>query len=164
MLEKQKQKLHRPTREEYMNDPTSIRVFNVDDHPMLQEGVAAIINSQPDMQLVAQASSGSDAIEKFRGHRPDVTLMDLRLPDMSSIDTHYRYSYRVPRGSYHHADHVRRRRRNSAGPGGRSSGLRAEEYAPTDLVAVIRQVHAGKKRIPSEVAARLAEHLGEENL
>ena len=70
-----------------MNDQAHIQVLNVDDHPLLNEGIAALINNQSDMQLVAQATSGRDAIEKFRGHHPDVTLMDLRLPDMSGIDT-----------------------------------------------------------------------------
>ena len=70
-----------------MSDQTHIRVLGVDDHPLLNEGIAAIITSQPDMQLVAQASSGGEAIQKFREHRPDITLMDLRLPDMSGIDT-----------------------------------------------------------------------------
>jgi DNA-binding NarL/FixJ family response regulator len=70
-----------------MTNAAYIRVLSVDDHPLLNEGIAAIINDQSDMQLVGQATSGSDAIEKFRTHRPDVTLMDLRLPDMSGIDT-----------------------------------------------------------------------------
>src|SRR5258707_6757866 len=69
-----------------MGDQISIRVLSADDHPLLREGIAAIINSQPDMLLVAQASNGSEAIQKFREHQPDVTLMDLRLPDMSGID------------------------------------------------------------------------------
>jgi DNA-binding NarL/FixJ family response regulator len=64
-----------------------IRCSTVDDHPLVNEAIAAIINSQPDMQLVAKATSGSDAVRQFRQHRPDITLMDLRLPDMSGIDT-----------------------------------------------------------------------------
>src|SRR5215510_4978507 len=69
-----------------MNDQIHIRVLSVVDHPLLNEGIACLINNQSDMQLVTQATSSSDAIEKFRGHRPDVTLMDLRLPDMNGID------------------------------------------------------------------------------
>src|SRR3989441_10428794 len=70
-----------------MSDPTRIRVLCVDDHTLLREGIAAIINSQPDMVLIAEASTGTEAIQKFREHRPDVTLMDLRLPDMSGVDS-----------------------------------------------------------------------------
>ena len=70
-----------------MNDQAHIRVLCVDDHPLLREGIAAIINNQPDMLLVAEASNGREAIQKYREYQPDVTLMDLRLPDMSGIDS-----------------------------------------------------------------------------
>jgi DNA-binding NarL/FixJ family response regulator len=147
-----------------MNDPTSIRVFSVDDHPVLQEGVAAIINNQRDMLLVAQASTGNEAIRKFREHRPDVTLMDLRLPDMSGIDamiairTEFREA-RITILTTFQGD-VDIQRALEAG----ARGYVLKSMPPQDLVAVIRRVHAGKKHIPSEVAARLAEHLGEEDL
>ncbi len=116
------------------------------------------------MQLVAQATSGSDAIEKFRGHRPDVTLMDLRLPDMSGIDTMMAIRTEFPDAriimlTTFEGD-VEIQRALAAG----AQGYVLKSMSPKDLVAVIRQVHAGKKRIPSEVAARLAEHLGEEDL
>jgi len=70
-----------------MNTESRIRVFSVDDHPLLREGIAALVNNQPDMVLVAQASTGAEAIQLFTKHLPDVTLLDLRLPDMSGIDT-----------------------------------------------------------------------------
>src|SRR2546422_9090594 len=70
-----------------MSEQTRIRILCVDDHPLLRQGIAAIINNQPDMVLIAEASTGTEAIQKFREHRPDVTLMDLRLPDMSGVDS-----------------------------------------------------------------------------
>jgi DNA-binding NarL/FixJ family response regulator len=147
-----------------MNEQAQIRVFSVDDHPLLNEGIAAIINSQPDMRLVAQATSGGDAIRKFREHSPDVTLMDLRLPDMSGIDTmiairnEFREARIVMLTTFEGDVEIQR----SLEAGAR--GYLLKSMPPKDLIAVIRQVHAGKKRIPSEVAARLAEHLGEEDL
>src|SRR5712671_464829 len=70
-----------------MSDPQLIHILCVDDHPLLREGIAAIINNQPDMLLVAEATNGTEGIEKFGTHQPDVTLMDLRLPDMSGVDS-----------------------------------------------------------------------------
>jgi DNA-binding NarL/FixJ family response regulator len=147
-----------------MNDQAQIRVFSVDDHPLLNEGVAALINSQQDMQLVAQATSGNDAIRKFREHRPDVTLMDLRLPDISGIDTMIAIRNEFPEArivmlTTFEGD-VEIQRALEAG----ARGYLLKSMPPRELVGVIRQVHIGKKRIPSEVAARLAEHLGEEDL
>ena len=147
-----------------MNDQAQIRVLSVDDHPLLNEGIAAIIKNQPDMQLVAQATSGNDAIEKFRQHRPDVALMDLRLPDMSGIDAMIAIRTEFPEArivmlTTFEGD-VEIQRALAAG----ARGYLLKSMPPKDLVAAIRQVHAGKKRIPSEVAARLAEHMGKEDL
>jgi len=147
-----------------MNDQAQIRVLSVDDHPLLNEGIAAIIKNQPDMQLVAQATSGNDAIEKFRQHRPDVALMDLRLPDMSGIDAMIAIRAEFPEAriimlTTFEGD-VEIQRALAAG----ARGYLLKSMPPGDLVAMIRRVHAGKKHIPSEVAARLAEHLGEEDL
>ena len=147
-----------------MNDPASIRVLSVDDHPLLRQGIAAIINSQPDMLLVAEASSGSEGIQKFREHQPDVTLMDLRLPDMSGIDTMIAIrtefsGARIIMLTTFEGD-VEVQRALEAG----ARGYMLKSMPPKDLVEVIRQVHAGKKRVPAELAAQLAEHLSDEAL
>jgi len=147
-----------------MSDPAHIRVFSVDDHPLLREGIAAIINNQSDMQMVAQAATGSEALQLFRQHQPDVTLLDLRLPDMSGIDVLIALRSEFPEArvvmlTTFEGD-VDIRRSLEAG----ARGYMLKNMPPKDLVEVIRQVHAGKKRIPAEVAAQLAEHFGNDAL
>ena len=147
-----------------MSDQARIRVFSVDDHPLLREGIAAIINNQPDMQIVAQAATGSQAILMFRQHQPDVTLMDLRLPDMSGIEAMIAIRTEFPDAriimlTTFEGD-VDIRRSLEAG----ARGYMLKNMPPKDLVEVIRQVHAGKKRIPAEVAAHLAEYFGDDAL
>jgi DNA-binding NarL/FixJ family response regulator len=136
----------------------------VDDHPLLREGITAIINSQPDMTLVAQAATGSEGVQKFREHRPDITLMDLRLPDMSGIDsmiairTEFSEARIVMLTTFEGDVEIQR----SLEAGAR--GYILKSMPPKELVEVIRQVHSGKKRIPAEVAAHLAEHYSDEAL
>jgi DNA-binding NarL/FixJ family response regulator len=141
-----------------------IRVLSVDDHPLLRQGIAAIINSQEDMSLVSQASNGIEAIQQFSEHRPDVTLMDLRLPGMSGIDATIAIRAEFPEAriimfTTSEGD-VEVHRALEAG----ARGYLLKNTPAQDLIEVIRQVHAGKKRIPPEVAAQLAEHMGQENL
>jgi DNA-binding NarL/FixJ family response regulator len=147
-----------------VTDQRKIRVFSVDDHPLLREGIAAIINNEPDMVMVAHAATGRDAIHQFREHRPDVTLMDLRLPDIGGIDAmiaiHNDFpDARIVMLTTFEGD-VEMQRALVAG----ARGYILKSMPPRELVEVIRQVHAGKKRIPPEVAARIAEHVSDEAL
>ena len=147
-----------------MSSASRIRVFSVDDHPLLREGIAALVNNQPDMVLVAQASTGGEAIQLFKEHLPDVTLLDLRLPDMSGIDTLIAIRTAFPDArvimlTTFEGD-VEIHRALQAG----AYGYLLKNMPPSELVDVIRTVHAGKKRIPLEIASQLAEHMGEEAL
>jgi len=147
-----------------MSERARIRVFSVDDHPLLREGISAIINNQPDMVMVALASSGQDAVEQFRKHEPDVTLMDLRLPDKNGIETMIAIRSEFPDArvimlTTFEGD-VEIKRALEAG----ARGYLLKSMPPKELVEVIRQVHAGKKRIPPQLAAQLAEHMSDEAL
>ena len=147
-----------------MSHQARIRILTVDDHPLMREGTAAMIRSQADMLLVAEAANGAEAVQRFREHQPDVTLMDIRLPDRSGIDTLIAIRAEFPEArilmlTTFEGD-VEIQRALQAG----ARGYMLKSMPPSELLAGIREVHAGKKRIPPEVAAHLAEHLGEEAL
>jgi len=143
---------------------TRIRLLSVDDHPLMQQGIATVIRNQPDMLLVAEASNGRDAIRRFQDHRPDVTLMDLRLPDMSRIDAMTSILTQSPEArviiltTFEGDAEIRRALEAGA------CNYVLKSMPPKELMDVIRQVHAGKKRIPPDIAAHLAEHYSDEAL
>ena len=148
----------------HMSDSPRIRVLSVDDHPLLREGLAAIIDGQDDMVMISQAANGAEAIQRFREHRPDVTLMDLRLPDLSGIDAMIAIRSEFPEArivmlTTFEGD-VEIQRALQAG----ARGYLLKSSPPSDLLQTIRQVHAGKKRVPPDVAAQLAEHMSSESL
>jgi len=141
-----------------------IRVLSVDDHPLMQEGITAIINSQSDMWMVATASNGKEAIEAYRALRPDITLMDLRLPDRSGIDVMIAIRAEFPEArvivlTTYDGDAVVQRSLEAGARGFLLKGM-----APRQMIETIRQVHAGRKHIPPEIAAGLAEHFSDETL
>lgn len=147
-----------------MSGDKRIRVISVDDHPLLREGIAAIINSQADMVLVGQASSGAEALQLYRDLRPDVTLMDLRMPGLSGIDAIIAIRAEFPEArlimlTTFEGD-VEIQRALEAG----ARGYLLKNMPPNELLDGIRHVHSGKRRVPPAVAAQLAEHMGEENL
>ena len=147
-----------------MSEQTRIRVLTVDDHPLLREGISTLINSQPDMCIVGEASSGAEALERFRQLRPDITLMDVRLPDKNGIDAMVSIRSEFPNArvimlTTSEGD-VEIQRALAAG----AQGYILKSMPPKDLVEAVRTVHAGRKRIPATIAAHLAEHYADEDL
>ena len=141
-----------------------IRILSVEDHPVFRQGLATILATEPDMVLVGQAANGVEAIAEFRRHRPDITLMDLRLPGTNGTDILI-----AIRGEFPDARIIMLSSSDSDGEIQRAlrsgaSGYVLKSMPQDDLLAVIRSVHAGKRQVPAEVAALLAEHLDEEDL
>jgi DNA-binding NarL/FixJ family response regulator len=141
-----------------------IRILTVDDHPVLRRGIAAILGDEPDMELVAEASNGHEAIAQFREHRPDVTLMDLQMPEMNGIDAILAIRGIVPNARIivltTYSGGAQAVRAFKAG----ASGYLLKSMVRKELVETIRSVHAGRKRIPSEIAVEMAEHQADDQL
>jgi DNA-binding NarL/FixJ family response regulator len=142
----------------------SIRILTVDDHQLLREGIAAVLEGQEDMTLVAQASNGREAVESFRRLRPDITLMDLRMPDMSGIE-----AITAIRGEFPDARIIVLT--TYAGDAQAAAALKAgavgyllKNLVRKELIETIRAVHGGKRRIPPEIATEIAEHVADDEL
>ena len=145
-------------------DSKPIRILTADDHPILRYGIATLVGAEPDMELVAQASTGQEAIEQFRLHQPDVTLMDLQMPGMNGIEAMIAIRSEFPNAriivltTYPGDAQVTR----ALKAGARAYILKGRLAG--ELLETIRAVHAGQRRIPQEVAVDLAEHSGESGL
>ena len=139
-------------------DPSLIRILTVDDHPLLRKGIAALVNVESDMKLVAEASNGEEAIEKFRSFQPDVTLMDIQMPGLNGIETISQILKDFPNARIivltTYSGDAQAARALKAG----ARGYLLKRQVHRELLETIRAVHAGQKRIPQEIAVELVDH------
>ena len=146
------------------NDRNPIRILCVDDHALVRDGIASLLGSQADMQVVAEAGTGLDALEEFRKHRPDITLMDLRMPDMNGIDVMAAILRDYPNARFiiltTYSGDVEIVRALRAG----AQAYLLKGHLRKELFDTIRAVHAGRKRIPPEIASQIAIHTADSNL
>jgi DNA-binding NarL/FixJ family response regulator len=147
-----------------MSASPPIRILTVDDHPIFRNGVAALLASQPDMQLVAEGANGGEAIRQFRTHRPDVTLMDLQMPEMNGLEATIAIRAEFPDARIivltTYVGDVQVLRALQAG----ARAYLLKTLADTELLATIRSVHGGKKMLSPEASYELAEHATDESL
>src|SRR5918992_3784675 len=147
-----------------MNARGPIRILSVDDHPMLRDGIAAVLASEDDMVMVAEASNGREAVEQFRTHRPDVTLMDVQMPEVNGIDAIIKIREEFPDARIivltTYTGDVQAARAFKAG----ASGYLLKSMVRKELIDTIRTIHAGKKRIPAEIAVEMAQHHSDDAL
>jgi DNA-binding NarL/FixJ family response regulator len=148
-----------------MNTPLSpIRILLADDHPVLRQGIQALAGDEHDMEFVAEASNGREAIEQFRKHRPDITLMDLQMPDMNGIDAMIAIRNEFPDARFiiltTYAGDVQVSRALKAG----ARAYLLKSFLRKELLDTIRAVHAGQKRIPSDLATQVADHIADDSL
>jgi DNA-binding NarL/FixJ family response regulator len=147
-----------------MTGSSPIRILTVDDHPVVREGIAGLVGVQPDMTVVAQAANGRDAIQQFRAHRPDVTLMDIQMPEMNGLDaliairTEFPDARIVVLTTYEGDVHILRALKAGA------QGYLLKNTLHSELLQTIRAVHGGKRGLSSEVSFQVAQHMHDETL
>ena len=150
--------------EPVVSKPAKIRVLSIDDHPLVREGLAALINAQTDMCVVGQGATGHEAIQLFRELQPDVALMDLRLPDLSGIDAMITILSGFPQARIIMVTSSEGDVEMERALAGGAKGYILKSMPPREVLEAIRKVHAGKKAIPPEIAAQLADHMSDETL
>jgi len=150
--------------EPVVSKPAKIRVLSIDDHPLVREGLAALINAQTDMCVVGQGATGHEAIQLFRELQPDVALMDLRLPDLSGIDAMITILSGSPQARVIMVTSSEGDVEMERALAGGAKGYILKSMPPREVLEAIRKVHAGKKAIPPEIAAQLADHMSDETL
>jgi len=147
-----------------MTTQSVIRILTIDDHPLLRDGVSAVVEAEKDMSVVAEASQGQEGVEAYRKHRPDVTLVDLRLPDISGVEVMRRIRAEFPAARFivltTYSGDVQALDALKAG----ASAYLLKSMLRTELLETIRLVHLGKRRIPPEIAAEIAEHATDDAL